>query len=143
MAFVEARRWLELRAAADVLAQVPRAAVELVRPQHVFNHALLDVLERWPQVGADLPLDCDRLEPTLPVPPPSPTRVSIVCEGSPSASWLAALLQQKGPWECIFTEGPVPKDARFRLGTLQSATSEHVLWVSAESELAPHALQSF
>lgn len=239
---MQARRWLELRAAADIIARVPRALIEVARPQAVFNHALLDLLERWPQVGSDLDRECDRLEalavaraapppshrggwsgaavafakraalpllelglerwlavqheqnlarvralrrreasavrvhfqrfdilldralpeilridsyaaayrewvervePRLQVPPPSAAKVTIVCEGSPSASWLTALFAQQGQWECVFTEGPVPRDSRFRLGRAESATTDFVLWVSAEAELAPHALQSF
>ncbi|MBK7858089.1 MAG: glycosyltransferase [Archangiaceae bacterium] len=83
------------------------------------------------------------VEPTLPVPAPSPQKVTIVCEGSPSATWLGALLKQQGNWDCIFTEGPVPLDRRFRVGRASSASTDFVLWVSAESELAPQALQTF
>src|SRR5262245_26526297 len=36
--------------------------MELARPQTAFNHALLDLLERWPAVGSDLDRECDRLE---------------------------------------------------------------------------------
>ncbi len=239
---MQAHRWRQLRAAADIIARLPRATTELFRPQATFNHALLDLLERWPAVGDDLDRECDRLEklavagaapvrshrgglagrlvtmtkrlavPVLelgaapllgrqhdvnlervralrrreasiasvhlqhfdelldtalpeilrignydaayaewvarveskqPAPPPPTSRVSIVCEGSPSPEWLKALLQQRGRWECIFTEGPVPRDARFRIGRPESATTEFVLWVSAESELAPHALATF
>lgn len=64
---MEARRWHELRAAADLLAQVTFARpvlIELLRPQTLFNHALLDLLERWPQVAptSDLPGELRRLE---------------------------------------------------------------------------------
>jgi len=239
---VQAHRWRQLRAAADIIARLPRATTELFRPQALFNHALLDLLERWPAVGDDLDRECDRLEklavaaaapprshrgglagrlvtltkravlpalelgaaPLLRVqhdvnldrvralrmrqpsvarvhlqhfdtlldaalpeilridsydaayrewianveskqaaPPPPAMRVTIVCDGSPSPGWLKALLQQKGPWECVFTEGPVPRDARFRVGKPESATTDFVLWVSASSELAPHALATF
>lgn len=239
---MEAYRWRQLREAADVIARVPRAAVELWRPQATFNHALLDLLERWPAVGADLERECDRLEAlavasaapprshreglggrlvtlgkrailpalelglapwvrqqreqnlervrslrrrepstarvryqrfdilldrALPeilrvdsyetayrewiervetkrlVPPPPTFKVTIICQGSPSASWLSALLKQKGQWDCIFTEGPVPRDARFRVGRPETATTDWVLWVSAHAELAPDALQTF
>jgi O-antigen biosynthesis protein len=65
---VDAARWRELFVAADLLAQVRIARpliVELLRPQASFNHALLDLLGRWPQVGqspADLARELDRLE---------------------------------------------------------------------------------
>ncbi len=57
-------RLSELIAAADVLAPglstpIDAVMIELLRPQAAFNHAVVDVLGRWPQMGGS-PVDIER-----------------------------------------------------------------------------------
>src|SRR4051794_27982153 len=48
--------WQALIEAADVIAPpIDPVTIELLRPQAAFNHALLDVLMRWPQLGRSQP----------------------------------------------------------------------------------------
>jgi GT2 family glycosyltransferase len=62
-------RWKELIERADVIAPpMDPVSVELLRPQAAFNHALLDALSRWPQLGADRPRERARLEALLGAP---------------------------------------------------------------------------
>jgi GT2 family glycosyltransferase len=62
-------RWKELIERADVIAPpLDPVSVELMRPQAAFNHALIDALSRWPQLGADRARERARLEQLLDAP---------------------------------------------------------------------------